>query len=154
MPTRLGALGDDQVTTRLDGADRVVDLAAHAHHEHTVPVTEIDDLGRHAQAGHEGRGAAVDDHLDLLSHTARHGREQVDAEGLGPWQLRTAAISDTIVSLPMVEAPRQPNPPAAETAAASSEYETPPMPASMTGCSIPSRSVSRVCMGGPSWLGS
>ena len=34
---------------------------------------------------------------------------------------RMAAISSTIVSLPMVEAPRQPNPPAAETAAARAE---------------------------------
>ena len=36
----------------------------------------------------------------------------------------------------MVEAPRQPNPPASETAATSRGYDTPPMPASMTGCSM------------------
>ena len=34
---------------------------------------------------------------------------------------RTAAISSAIFSLPMVEAPRQPKPPASETAAASGE---------------------------------
>ena len=47
----------------------------------------------------------------------------------------------------MVEAPRQPKPPASETAAARRWYETPPMPASITGCSISSRSVRRVRMG-------
>ena len=59
---------------------------------------------------------------------------------------RTAAISAAIFSSPMVDAPRQPKPPASETAAANSEYETPPMPANMTGCSIPSSSVRRVRM--------
>ena len=59
---------------------------------------------------------------------------------------RTAAISPTILSRPMVEAPMHPNPPASLTAATSDEYETPPMPASITGCSTSRRSVSRVRM--------
>ena len=37
-----------------------------------------------------------------------------------------------------------PKPPASDTAATSRWYETPPIPASITGCSIPSISVSRV----------
>ncbi len=60
---------------------------------------------------------------------------------------RTAAISAAMVALFMVPAPRQPKPPASETAATSSEYETPPMPANMTGYSTPSSSVRRVRMG-------
>ena len=40
-----------------------------------------------------------------------------------------------------------PNPPASETAAASVWYETPPIPASITGCSISRTSVRRVRMG-------
>ncbi len=56
----------------------------------------------------------------------------------------TARISSTISSWFMAEAPRHPNPPASDTAATSVWYETPPMPASITGCSICSASVSRV----------
>ena len=63
--------------------------------------------------------------------------------------LRTAAISATIRSVPMVEAPRQPKPPASDTAVTSGAYDTPPMPASITGCSIPRTSVSRVFMASP-----
>ena len=57
---------------------------------------------------------------------------------------RTATISDTMVAGDIVDAPRQPKPPASETAATRAWYETPPMPASMTGCSIPRISVSLV----------
>jgi hypothetical protein len=60
---------------------------------------------------------------------------------------RTLAISSTIWSCAMVDAPMQPNPPASLTAATSRWYETPPMPASITGCSTSSTSVSRVRMG-------
>ena len=60
----------------------------------------------------------------------------------------TAAISSTSSSVCMVDAPSVPMPPAAETAATSWWYETPPIPASMTGCSISRSSVSRVCMPG------
>ena len=57
---------------------------------------------------------------------------------------RVAAISAVMWSWPMVEAPRHPNPPASDTAAANRLYDTPPMPASITGCSIWRASVSRV----------
>ena len=57
---------------------------------------------------------------------------------------RTLAISSTISSWRMVDAPRQPKPPASETAATRRWYETPPMPASITGCSMSRISVSRV----------
>ena len=59
---------------------------------------------------------------------------------------RTAAISPFICSWPMVDAPRQPNPPASDTALTSRWYDTPPMPASITGCSTSRISVSRVRM--------
>ena len=56
----------------------------------------------------------------------------------------TAAISDTMRSLLMVEAPRHPKPPASDTAVTRGAYETPPMPANMTGCWMPSISVNLV----------
>src|SRR3954470_11264906 len=59
----------------------------------------------------------------------------------------TASISETISSGDMVEAPRHPNPPASDTAATRREYETPPMPASITGCSTSRTSVRRVRKG-------
>ncbi len=46
----------------------------------------------------------------------------------------------------IVAAPSVPKPPASETAATRRAKETPPIPASMTGCSMPSMSVSRVRM--------
>src|SRR3954454_21159828 len=46
----------------------------------------------------------------------------------------------------MVDAPSVPKPPASDTAAARRWYDTPPMPASITGCSTPSISVKRVRM--------
>ena len=58
---------------------------------------------------------------------------------------RTLAISSARPS-PIVEAPSVPMPPASLTAATSWWYDTPPMPASMTGCSMSSSSVSRVRM--------
>ena len=45
-------------------------------------MTLLDDLEGHAQRGHEDRGAALDDDLHLFCHAARHGGQQVDAEGL------------------------------------------------------------------------
>src|SRR3974390_556866 len=60
--------------------------------------------------------------------------------------LRPALTSDTGALDPIVAAPRVPKPPASETAATTVWYETPPMPASITGCSMPSISVSRVCI--------
>ena len=64
-----------------------------------------------------------------------------------------ARISATISSPDIVDAPKHPNPPASDTAATSAEYETPPMPASITGCSMPRTSVSRVCMEPPRTTG-
>ena len=60
---------------------------------------------------------------------------------------RTLAISSRICSAPMVEAPMHPNPPASLTAATRRWYDTPPIPASITGCSTCRTSVSRVRMG-------
>src|SRR3954452_24270724 len=60
--------------------------------------------------------------------------------------LRTPSISSSSCSDDIVAAPRVPNPPASDTAATTRWYETPPIPASMTGCSMPSISVSRVRM--------
>ena len=60
--------------------------------------------------------------------------------------VRTRAISDSSNSVVMVAAPKVPMPPASETAATRSPYDTPPMPASMTGSSMLSISVRRVFM--------
>jgi len=57
---------------------------------------------------------------------------------------RTLAISATISSGRIVDAPMQPKPPASETAATRRWYETPPIPASMTGWSTSRMSVRRV----------
>jgi hypothetical protein len=62
---------------------------------------------------------------------------------------RTAAISWRISSRRIAEAPRQPNPPASDTAATRRWYDTPPMPASITGRSICRVSVRRVRSMGP-----
>ena len=43
---------------------------------------QVDHFARHAEAGHEDAGPTVDHALDPLLHLARHGGEQVDAEGL------------------------------------------------------------------------
>ena len=45
-------------------------------------MAEVDHLGRHAEAGDEHRGAALDDLLDLADQVPGHGGEQVDAERL------------------------------------------------------------------------
>ena len=82
VPAGLGALGHDEVASGIDGTHRVLDLAAHADDDDVVAVAELDDLGRDPEPGHERRGAALDDHLDLLGHAAGHGGEEVDAEGL------------------------------------------------------------------------
>ena len=60
---------------------------------------------------------------------------------------RTLRISSTMPAVDMVDAPRHPKPPASDTAATRRWYETPPMPASITGCSMSSIWVSRVRMG-------
>ena len=86
------------------------------------------DLAAHVDDQHVG-AVALFDHLG--------GDAQRGDEGGG------AAVDDDL----MVPAPRQPKPPASDTAVTNSEYETPPMPASMMGCSTPSSSVRRVRMG-------
>ncbi len=59
---------------------------------------------------------------------------------------RTAAISWIICSDSIAAAPSVPIPPASLTAATSRWYDTPPIPANITGCSIRSRSVNLVRM--------
>ena len=80
-PSRLGALGDDQVAARLHRGHGVADLAAHGGDEDVVVVAELDDVARHAEAGDEHPTAMVDDGLHLGGHVAGHGGEQVDTEG-------------------------------------------------------------------------
>ena len=60
---------------------------------------------------------------------------------------RTLAISSRIWSGAMVDAPMHPKPPASLTAATRRWYDTPPIPASITGCSTCRTSVRRVRMG-------
>ena len=77
--------------------------------------------------------------LDL----AGQGGEQVDAERLGGELADLGHLDGQLVGR-IVEAPSVPMPPASLTAATRRWYDTPPMPASITGCSMSSRSVSRV----------
>jgi hypothetical protein len=49
----------------------------------TVPVTQLDHLGGNTEPGDEDRRASLDDSLHLHRHVARHGGEEIDAEGLG-----------------------------------------------------------------------
>ena len=146
MAAGLGALGHHEVAARLDGAHGVVDLAAHVDHQHVGAVALLDDLGGDAQRGHEGGGAAVDDDLHLLRHAAGHGGEQIHRERLvgGLAHGGDLGLHDGAAHGARTEA--------TETARLrdgghQSEYETPPMPANMTGCSMPSSSVRRVRMG-------
>ena len=73
VASRLGPLRDDDVATGLDGQDRVVDLAAHVHHQHAVLVTQLDDVAGYAEAGYEHAAALGDDLLDLRREVARRG---------------------------------------------------------------------------------
>ena len=112
----LGALGDDEVTSRLDGAHRVVDLAAHADDQDVAGgKARSPRLGRRAPA----TKAVAPPSMMIWTCSAMPPGMAVSRstpKGLSV-ALRTAAISATIFSLPMVPAPRQPKPPAAETAA-------------------------------------
>jgi hypothetical protein len=137
----LGALSHDNVTTGVERPPGVVDFAAHRDHQDLVIVTEIHHVRGNAEARDEGAGASLDEELNVGHERVGEGGEQIDDV-----RARVAAISWASWALDIVEAPRQPYPPAFETAAASALYETPPMPASMTGCSMPRRSVSRVFM--------
>ena len=114
----LGALGDHDVAAGRLGPPGMVHLAAHVDHQETVAMAEVDHVGGHAQSGDEDGCTPLDDFVDLALQVPGHGREQVDAERL-VGGVRTAAISATIRSVLMVEAPRQPKPPASDTAVTS-----------------------------------
>ena len=60
--------------------------------------------------------ALFDEQLDVSQHLGGKGGEQVDAEGLVVSSF-VFRISSTIWSLLMAPAPRQPKPPASDTAA-------------------------------------
>ena len=143
VPARLGALRDDEVATGLDGGDRMTHLAAHVDDEHVVAMAQVDDLARYAEPGDEDGRALRDEQLDVAQHVGRQGGEQVDAERVARQLLRLSDLVDHLVAGHR-DAPRHPKPPASDTAATSRWYDTPPMPASITGCSMPSMSVSRV----------
>ena len=76
-------------------------------------------------------------------HLAGERGQQVDAERLGGQLADRGHLGRQLVGR-IVEAPSVPIPPASLTAATSRWYDTPPIPASMTGCSMSSSSVSRV----------
>ena len=147
VPAGLGALGDDEVAAGLDRGDRVADLAAHVDHEDVVVVAQLDDLARHAERGDEHRHPLRDEVLDVGEHLGGQRGEQVDAERLRGSGLDLRGSRRPSRRCPWSPAPRQPNPPASDTAATSRWYDTPPIPASITGCSIWRSSVSRVRTG-------
>ena len=113
----LGALGHDDVAAGLDRGDGVGDLAAHVDDQQAAVVALLDDLARHAQAGDEHRGAALDHVGDLRRHVLRCGGQQVDAERLVGQRRGRGDLARPSPRWPMVEAPRQPKPPASDTAA-------------------------------------
>jgi hypothetical protein len=94
----------------------VTDLAAHVGHDDVVAVAQVDDVAGHTEPGDEHLGPAVDDRLHPAGHVAGRAVSRSTPKGLSV-SARTAAISSTISSWPMVEAPMQPKPPASETAA-------------------------------------
>ena len=144
----LGALGHHDVAAGLDGGDGVADLAAHVHDQHVAGVAELDDVAGDAEPGDEHPAAAVDDRLDLGLHVTGHGGEQVDAEGLVGERAHGGDLVDHPVEAHGGGAHAAEAAGLADTAATSSWYDTPPMPASITGCSISRMSVSRVRMPG------
>ena len=83
--------------------------------------------------------------MDLALEALRQRREQVDAElvGLGVAADRGDLRPHLLVA-DWAMAPMQPKPPASDTAATRRWYHTPPMPASITGCSTCRASVRRV----------
>ncbi len=141
----LGALRDHDVAPGLDRRNGMAHLAAHVHHQHVVLVTQLDGVAGHAEPGYEHATAVIDDLLHLGEHVAGCRGEQIDTERLAVSAF-TASISSTMRSVPIVDAPRHPKPPASDTAATTWWYDTPPMPASITGCSTSRTSVNRVRM--------
>ena len=87
-----------------------LDLAAHVDDEHPVLVAQVDDVGGHAEAGHEDAGAALDDQL----RPGRPGRPAWRSAGRRRTGLsvaaRTAAISATIARGPSSRRPGSRNP--------------------------------------------
>ena len=96
----------------------VGDLAAHVDDEDTVLVAELDGVGRYAEAGNEDARPFVDQHFDLGDHVAGHRRQEVDAKRLVGGLAHQAHLGDHLVLAHRL-APRQPKPPASETAATS-----------------------------------
>ncbi len=141
-----GALRDHEVAAGLDRGDRVAHLAAHARDEHVAVVQSFDDVARDAEPGDEQRRAAGHDLCASASMRSGSAASRSTPNGLS-----VAASTATISSIELLglhgrrhracrsrprPIPRRP----------ARWYETPPIPASITGCSMPSISVSRVLM--------
>ena len=139
----LGALGDDEVAPAGDGADGVADLAAHRADEDVGVVQGVDD-----SRGTPRPATKIRAPPSMTSWMPRSTCPGIAVSRSTPNGLavssRTLAISSGSSSARIVEAPSVPMPPASLTAATRRWYDTPPIPASMTGCSMSSSSVSRV----------
>ena len=121
VPARLGALSHDEVASRLHGAHACSTLP------HMLTTTRSCWWQRSTTSVGTPRPATnADAPPSMTSLTWSVMPPGMAVSRSTPNGLsvaaRIAAISATIVSLPMVEAPRQPKPPAAETAAARAEY--------------------------------
>ena len=123
-----------------------IDLAAHVDDEKPVAVAQLHHLDRYPEPGHEHRCAPFDDPLDERGHLAGHGSQEVDAEGLVGEPAHEGNLPDSWCrgtwSTPPDTRTRPPQTPPRR----GGDRRRPPMPASMTGCSISSSSVRRVCM--------
>ena len=82
MSTRFGALGHDNVATGVYGPLGVLDLATHGNNENVIAVTEINDVRRYAESGHERGGATFDEQFYVLDERVGECGEQVNAKRL------------------------------------------------------------------------
>ena len=112
-------------------------------------MAQVDDVAGHAQPGHEDPRPAVDDLADLgLDLVAGSAVSRSTPKGLSVSGAdRGDLVDHDVVAAHGRGAQAAEAAGLADTAATRRWYETPPMPANITGCSMPSVSVRRVRMG-------
>ncbi len=81
VPTGLGALRHDEIAARLDGGQRMADLAAHVDDDHVVRVAALHDVTWHTERGDEHRDVLLDHRVDAFEHLGRQGSQEVDTKG-------------------------------------------------------------------------
>ena len=107
---------------------------------------QVDHLARHAEPGDEDPRPAVDDRLDARLDLAGQRGQQVDAERLGRQLPHAGHLLGQLVGAHRRGPERADAAGLADRGDQPVVADTPPIPASMIGCSMSSRSVSRVRM--------